>query len=106
MQQGIDIYGTYEFSFDFLENSDFEIKMENDGRCFAWGEYIFGKGAGVKNLLTLTLGTEVGGGFINENTCLNGFNNSAMEISHVKISSSDKINSFTSPLVFDPSLAS
>lgn len=40
------------------------IKIENDGKCMAISEFLFGEGKGKKNIVTLTLGTGIGGGII------------------------------------------
>ncbi|MDI6777725.1 MAG: ROK family protein [Patescibacteria group bacterium] len=77
-------YGTDNFNFKFLEEDGFLIRVENDGRCFALGEYYFGKGKGRKSILTLTLGTGIGGGYVNQGSVLRGDNFSALEVSHMK----------------------
>ncbi|MDB5132343.1 MAG: sugar kinase [Mucilaginibacter sp.] len=38
--------------------------VNNDANCFALGEYYFGKGKGVDNMIGLTIGTGVGAGII------------------------------------------
>lgn len=84
------VYGVDKFSFSFLEKNKFSVEIENDGACFAKGEYFFGKGQGA-GLLTLALGTGIGGGFINqEGEVLRGKNNSALEFSYVKIKKGEK----------------
>jgi glucokinase len=40
------------------------VEMENDASCAAYAEYRLGAGRGVRDLLTLTLGTGVGGGVV------------------------------------------
>ncbi|HWZ15150.1 MAG TPA: ROK family protein [Mucilaginibacter sp.] len=40
------------------------VFVNNDANCFALGEYYFGKGKGVDNMIGLTLGTGVGAGLI------------------------------------------
>ena len=40
------------------------VEMENDASCAAYAEFKLGAGRGVRDLLTLTLGTGVGGGVI------------------------------------------
>ncbi len=83
--QASSVYGKDKFSFDFFKKARFSIEIENDGACFARGEYLFGKGE-AKGLLTLTLGTGIGGEFISrEGEILRGFNNSAMEVSFIQM---------------------
>jgi len=77
-------YGQAVFKFSFLEQAGFEIKVENDGRCFGLGEYYFGKGQGAKSLLSLTVGTEIGGGFISQGKIWQGAHYSALEVSYLK----------------------
>jgi len=84
--QGKECYGTDVFDFRFFEEAGFSLKVENDGRCFALGEYHFGKGQSAGNILTLNLGTEIGGGFINNGDNYRGSHNSALEISHISAS--------------------
>lgn len=83
VSQGKECYGTDIFDFRFLEEAGFSLRIENDGRCFALGEYYFGKGQSAGNILTLNLGTEIGGGFINNGDNYRGSHNSALEISHI-----------------------
>ena len=83
ISQGKLCYGTDRFVLSFIENSGFSIRVENDGRCFALGEYFFGKGRNADSLLSITLGTNIGGGFISGGTSFRGAHNSAMEISYL-----------------------
>jgi predicted NBD/HSP70 family sugar kinase len=81
--QGKKCYGVDVFDFRFLEEAGFSVRVENDGRCFALGEHFFGKGQKEKNILAMTLGTEIGGGLITDGKEYRGFHNSALEISHI-----------------------
>lgn len=83
VKQAESIFGDKFFDFYFLIKHGFEVRMENDGRCFGLGEYYFGMGKGVENLLTLTFGTGIGGGFLLNGRSLQGFNFSAMEVSYI-----------------------
>jgi len=76
-------YGTDTFDFRFLEKEGFSVRVENDGRCFALGEYFFGKGKDAKSVFSMTLGTNIGGGFIANGNNLRGAHHSAMEISFI-----------------------
>lgn len=83
VSQGKSCYGTDTFSFLFLEKEGFLVKIENDGRCFALGEYHFGKGQRTKSVFTMTLGTEIGGGFVAHGKNFQGAYNSALEVTHI-----------------------
>lgn len=83
VRQGKNCYGAEIFSFQFLEKNGFSVQIENDGRCFALGEYYFGRGCKENNLLTVNLGTEIGGGFIIDGKNYQGTHDSALEISHI-----------------------
>ena len=79
-------YGEEEFSFGFIKKAGFQVILENDGRAFALGEYYFDNNEEKSGLLTLTLGTGIGGGFINsQGQILRGKNGSATEFSNLKM---------------------
>lgn len=78
-------YGTDRFDFEFLKKGGFSVQVENDGRCFALGEYFFGKGKEAKSLFSMTLGTNIGGGFISKGLNFRGAHHSAMEISFLNL---------------------
>jgi glucokinase len=78
-------FGVETFSWKFLEKSGFSVRAENDGRCFALGEYYFGKGRNRQSLLTLTLGTGIGGGFVLKGDNFRGAHSSALEVGRSKI---------------------
>ena len=78
-------FGTEIFDFKFLTSANFSVALENDGRCFTLGEYYFGKGKNKKSILTLALGTGIGGGFLADGHNFQGNNFSAFEVSHMKI---------------------
>lgn len=85
ISEGILCFGTDMFNWDFLEKNGLSVRAENDGRCFALGEYFFGKGTGKRSVLTLTLGTGIGGGFINRGNNFQGEHFSALEVGRSKI---------------------
>lgn len=62
-----------------------EVKINNDARCFTYGEYLYGAGRGYKNIVGMTLGTGVGGGIIINGQLIYGANGSAGEIGHMII---------------------
>jgi glucokinase len=59
------------------------IFIDNDARCFALGESIFGQGKNYKNIIGLTLGTGIGGGIIIDKKVYRGNNNLAGEFGHM-----------------------
>ncbi len=80
------IYGLDEFDFSFLKEIGFQVVIENDGEAFALGSYHFESNEDRQGLLVLTLGSGIGGGFINlEGQVLRGKDNSATEFSHIKM---------------------
>jgi glucokinase len=81
-----DIYGQEKFDFNFLKEAKFQVVLENDGKAFALGSYYFDGNEDKQGLLTITLGSGIGGGFIDpEGNLLKGSQNSANEFSHIKM---------------------
>lgn len=60
------------------------VSVSNDANCAALGEALCGSGKEVKNLVTVTLGTGIGGGIISDNKIYQG-KGSAGEIGHICI---------------------
>jgi glucokinase len=48
------------------------VTVENDANAAAWGEFRFGAGKDVEDLILVTLGTGVGGGVISHGDLLRG----------------------------------
>ena len=67
------------------ETFDAPAKLDNDANCAAWGEYMAGVSKGCKNVVTVTLGTGIGGGIIVGGKLLHGKENHAGEIGHMVI---------------------
>ncbi|MCE9501279.1 MAG: ROK family protein [Leptospira sp.] len=61
------------------------VRFNNDANCAALGEFHFGKGKGFTNLIVLTLGTGLGGGWINNGKIYNGYKGNGMEAGHVTV---------------------
>lgn len=59
--------------------------IQNDANAAALGEYYFGADRGTRNLILVTLGTGVGGGVICDGRLLQGADNAAAELGHVKV---------------------
>lgn len=83
VSKGKDCYGTDIFDFRFLEQAGYRVKIANDGHCFSLGEYHFGKSKKTKIALSLALGTEIGGGLIQEGKIYSGAHNSGFEVSRM-----------------------
>ena len=56
------------------------VTYDNDARCFTRGEWRWGQGQGLPNMLGLTLGTSVGLGVVCDGRLLAGFRGEAGEI--------------------------
>jgi glucokinase len=52
------------FAEEMQQRLDLPVEMENDASCAAYAEFLFGAGRGAKDIVTLTLGTGVGGGVV------------------------------------------
>lgn len=61
------------------------VTVENDANAAAWGEFRFGAGSEVKNLVFITLGTGVGGGVITHGVLLRGAQGAGGELGHTTI---------------------
>ena len=64
---------------------DVPVFIENDVNMITLGEWRFGAGRGIKNLVCVTLGTGVGGGLIMDNKLYHGEGFAAGEIGHIPI---------------------
>jgi glucokinase len=61
------------------------VAIDNDANVAALGEAWCGAGAGVRDMVCITLGTGVGGGIISGGRLLHGFNGFAGEIGHLQM---------------------
>jgi len=61
------------------------IVVENDANAAIWGEFKFGAGKGLKNLIALTLGTGVGGGIIANGHLYRGAFGIGAELGHIRL---------------------
>lgn len=73
----------------------YEVKIDNDARCFTRAEYLFGAGRGYENLVGITMGTGVGGGIIINGKMVYGANGSAGEIGHMIINNGKDLEEAT-----------
>ena len=61
------------------------IVVENDANAAIWGEFKYGAGKGLKNLIALTLGTGVGGGIIANGQLYRGAFGIGAELGHIRL---------------------
>lgn len=61
------------------------VVVENDANAAAWGEFTFGAGADVENLLLLTVGTGVGGGIVVDGELMRGAFGMGAEVGHIRL---------------------
>jgi len=61
------------------------VFVTNDVRAATWGEWRYGEGKGVNDLVVLFVGTGVGGGVISGGNVLTGCSNSGGELGHMTI---------------------
>jgi glucokinase len=64
---------------------DLPARLENDANLYALGEWLAGAARGSKNMITVTLGTGVGGGLILDGRLWSGSFASAAEIGHIPL---------------------
>lgn len=70
---------------DLYESLKIPIFMDNDANAACLGEYLFGAGKGVKNMVYITVSTGIGGGIIVNGSLLHGVRDSAGEVGHQTI---------------------
>lgn len=64
---------------------DRPVKLVNDLRAAAWGEFIAGAGREVQDLLVVFVGSGVGSAIISAGRIINGSSNVAGELGHIKV---------------------
>lgn len=64
---------------------DVVVVVENDANSAAWGEFTFGAGVDVDDLLMVTVGTGIGGGIVLEGELLRGGFGFAGEVGHIRM---------------------
>lgn len=67
------------------EKTGLSVRLNNDANSAALGEYFFGMGKGSPNLFVFTLGTGLGGGWVQNGHIYNGFQGNGMEVGHTTI---------------------
>jgi glucokinase len=61
------------------------VVIENDANAAAWGEFTYGAGHDVDDLLLVTVGTGVGGGLVLDGEVYRGANGVGAEIGHMRV---------------------
>ncbi|MDR3569152.1 MAG: ROK family protein [Syntrophobacteraceae bacterium] len=61
------------------------VVVTNDVRAATWGEWLFGAGRGVRDLVCVFVGTGIGGGIVCGAKLLEGCSNTAGEIGHIRV---------------------
>ncbi|MEP9380972.1 ROK family glucokinase [Nocardioides sp. KR10-350] len=61
------------------------VVIENDANAAAWGEFVYGAGADVDDLLLITVGTGVGGGLVLDGELYRGAFGVGAEIGHMRV---------------------
>ena len=64
---------------------DVAITVDNDGTVAAWGEHCAGAARGHPDVVVLTLGTGVGGGFVVDGQVVRGAHGFAAEVGHMVV---------------------
>ena len=70
---------------DLEQRIGLPVVVENDANAAAWGEFAFGAGADVDDLLLLTIGTGVGGGLVLDGRLHRGAFGVAAEVGHMRV---------------------
>lgn len=72
-------------SIDFSSLSSKKVYVENDANCACAAEYKIGAGQGFHTVLTVTLGTGIGGGLVSDGRLFRGSKGNALEIGSMKV---------------------
>jgi glucokinase len=70
---------------DLERRTGLPVVVENDANAAAWGEFQFGAGHDVDDLLLVTVGTGVGGGLVLDGALYRGAFGIAAEIGHIRM---------------------
>jgi glucokinase len=64
---------------------DLQVAIDNDATCATWSERVLGAGKGVDELVLVTLGTGIGGGFVTDGKIQRGAHGYGGEFGHTTI---------------------
>ncbi len=70
---------------DLEKASGIPVVVTNDVRAALWGEWLFGAGRNVTDLVCVFIGTGIGGGIVSGGKVLEGCSNTAGEIGHMTV---------------------
>ncbi len=70
---------------DLERECSLPVVVTNDVRAAMWGEWLFGAGIGIGDLLCIFVGTGIGGGIVCGGKALEGCTNTAGEIGHMTV---------------------
>jgi glucokinase len=74
-----------ELKADLEQALELPVVVENDANAAAWGEFQFGAGHDVDDLLLVTVGTGVGGGLVLDGSLYRGAFGVGAEIGHMRV---------------------
>ncbi len=74
----------------FVDRYNVPVVLENDAKVYALGEAIFGRGKGYRRVVTVTVGTGIGGGIVQDGLIVHGKNNLAGEVGQMFTRSASK----------------
>jgi len=77
--------GVVNLIFLFQQFFDVPIYVTNDANAATIGEFVYGKGKGLKDFMVVTLGTGVGSGFVSNGELIYGHDSFAGELGHTII---------------------
>ncbi len=75
----------FDLKAEIERRVDLPVTIENDANAAAWGEFSFGAGEDVDDLLMVTVGTGVGGGIVMAGDLQRGGFGFAAEIGHLRV---------------------
>lgn len=75
----------FEFVKELQKYINKPVYMANDANCAVYGEMMAGAATGCSNVVMITIGTGVGGGFVINKNIYEGTNGAAMEVGHMVI---------------------
>jgi glucokinase len=70
---------------------DRRVVVDNDANAQAWGEYLYGAGAGHRNMVFMTISTQIGAGIVLDGKLFRGTTGTAGEIGHTIVDSSSEL---------------
>lgn len=78
-------FDSYPLGEDVEKLTSLKVFLDNDAKCAAIGEKVFGQAKNMKNFVLMTLGTGIGGGIFNDGKMIYGKSDGACEIGHMTL---------------------